>query len=481
MKKYKNQITFCTIFIITMCIFYQFITMHYATDTYNIINRGYKDYAITYSLNDGRPIMCLVSLLAEYMNLPIETYIIGLTIIAIFISCISVLKLKSIFMKYIEKTKNEWIILVIAYVIIFNFTYLENMQFAECAVMAVSVLLNVIVADIIVERQKSYITKSLLLSIISIMMYQGMINWLITITFVISILKEKKINKVVIENVLLSGSYVLLGIILNLIQIKITGNIFNLTQNRIGNIKNIVDNIKYIFKNLYPILEETYQLFPSYMLLIYLAILLIYTNVFLKDKNEKINILGIIVVTIGASFAPYLITLSSFGAARMSFSIGAMLGLIILYIYNVQKETEYKKIIIVILAFYMLLTYLNYINIMTQHKIANKQSQEESQIIGNWIVEYEQESGNEIKKIIFLKDKKCTRYNNNVKNKSALCYRALYAEWSRIGVINYYNNRKFIEVKTDGKYNKYFKNQNWDRLEKEQLIFEDDILYYCRY
>lgn len=481
MKKYKNQITFCVIFIIATAIFYQFITMHYATDTYNIINRGYKEYAIKYSLNDGRPIMCLISLLAEKINLPIEIYIIGLTIIAIFISCISVLKLKNIFMKYIEKNKNEWIILAISYVIIFNFAYLENMQFAECAVMAVSVLLNIIVADIIVEKQKNYIPKSLLLAIISIMMYQGMINWLVTITFVLSILKEKKINKVVIENVLLSGIYVLLGIILNLIQIKITGNIFNLTQARIGNIKNIGNNIKYIFGNLFVILENTYQLFPSYMFLLYLAVLLIYTNIFLKNTSEKVNVLGIIIVSIGATFAPYLITLSAFGAARMSFSIGAMLGLIILYLYNTQKETEYKNIIIGILAFYIILTNINYISIMAQHKIGNKQDKEEAQIIGSWIDEYEQESGNEVKKIIFLKDKKCTRYYNNVKNKSALCYRPLYAEWSRIGVINYYNNRKFIEVKTDGKYDKYFITKNWDRLEKEQLIFEGDILYYCRY
>lgn len=481
MKKYKNQITFCILFIITMCIFYQFITMHYATDTYNIINLGYKEYAIKYSLNDGRPIMCLISLLAEKINLSIEAYIIGLTIIAIFISCISVLKLKNIIMKYTEITKNEWIILGISYVIIFNFTYLENMQFAECAVMAASVLLNIIVAHIIVEKQKNHIPKSLLLAIISIMMYQGMINWLITITFVLSILKEKKINKVVIENVLLSGIYILLGIILNLIQIKITGNIFNLTQNRIGNIKNIGNNIKYILQNIYPILEGTYQLFPRYMLLLYLAILLIYTNILLKDKNQKINVFGIIIISIGATFAPYLITLSAFGAARMSFSIGAMLGLIILYVYNVQKENEYKKIIIVILVFYMLLTYLNYINIMCQHKIGNKQDKEETQIIGNWINEYEQESGNEIKKIIFLKDKKTTRYNNNIKNKSALCYRPLYVEWSRIGIINYYNNRKFLEVKTDSKYDKYFKTKNWDKLEKDQLIFEEDTLYYCRY
>ena len=96
---------------------------HYATDTYNIINKGYEKYAITYSLNDGRPIMCIITLIAQKLNMPIMLYVVSLTGIALIISSISVIKLKNTILKYTEKTdkKTECIILAISYIIIFNF------------------------------------------------------------------------------------------------------------------------------------------------------------------------------------------------------------------------------------------------------------------------------------------------------------------------------------------------------------------------
>ena len=64
MKKLtKNDIEiFITIFLITLVIFIPFLIMHYATDTYNIINIGYKDYAINFSLIDGRLLAFIFSL-----------------------------------------------------------------------------------------------------------------------------------------------------------------------------------------------------------------------------------------------------------------------------------------------------------------------------------------------------------------------------------------------------------------------------------
>ena len=95
----RNVITFITTLIITCIIYAPLLMGHYATDTYNIINKGYEKYAITYSLNDGRPIMCLITLLAQTLNIPIMAYIISLTGIALIVSSISVIKLKNIILK----------------------------------------------------------------------------------------------------------------------------------------------------------------------------------------------------------------------------------------------------------------------------------------------------------------------------------------------------------------------------------------------
>ncbi len=497
----RNLITFIIILIITCIIYAPLLMGHYATDTYNIINKGYEKYAITYSLNDGRPIMCIITLIAQKLNMPIMLYVILLTGIALIISSISVVKLKNIILKYTEKIdkKTEYIILAISYIIIFNFVYLENLQFAESTIMSVSILISIIAAQTIVDKKKNYIIKGLLLSIISVVFYQGTLNWLFTITFVLSLFKEKNINIQVIRNLVLSGIFGGIGCVVDLIQVKITGQIFNLSQTRMGSFENIPGNFRYILKNMYEVLSNTYNLFPKNMIYIYLVILLIYALVFMvKDceKNNQLNILAIIFICIATVFAPNLITLAAFGTGRTAFSVGAMIGLIILYIYCSLKRTEkvkLKEIIFYIITIsYIVISIVNSMIIMYEHKKVNIQDKQECELVGKWIEEYEESQNIEVKNIVFIHNNNSKSYYENIKNHSALCYKALGTEWSRVGAINYYNNRHFNDVLNDIKnygeyidkinyYKNYFFGKIWDKLDKEQLVFEEDTLYYCLY
>jgi len=174
----KDLISFGIIFLLTLLIFCNFLSMHYATDTYNIMNVGYKKYAINWSLNDGRIFMCLIGLFANAINMSIESFVIITLFVALFTSCIAVIILKNIILKY-KYTENrylEGIALTISYFTIFNFMYLENLYFVEAIVMAISLLLYIISADILVERKKYYLIKSILLTILAIFMYQGMVR-----------------------------------------------------------------------------------------------------------------------------------------------------------------------------------------------------------------------------------------------------------------------------------------------------------------
>lgn len=499
----RNLITFIIILIITCIIYAPLLMGHYATDTYNIINKGYEKYAITYSLNDGRPIMCIITLIAQKLNMPIMLYVILLTGIALIISSISVVKLKNIILKYTEKIdkKTEYIILAISYIIIFNFAYLENLQFAESAIMSVSILVSIMAAQTIVEKNKNYIIKGLILSIISVIFYQGTINWLFTITFVLSLFKEKNINKQVIKNLILSGIFGGIGCVTDLIQIKITGQIFNLSQTRMGSFENISSNFEYIFKNMNGVLSNTYNLFPKNILYTYLVILLIYALVFMikgYEKNNQLNILAIIFICIATVFAPNFLTLAAFGTGRTAYSIGAMIGLIILYIYCNLKRTEkvqLKEIIFYIVALsYIIISLGNSMLIMYEHKKVNIQDKQECELIGKWIKEYEETQNVEVKNIAFIYNSNSNSkyYYENVINHSALCYKAVAPEWSRIGAINYYNNRKFNDILNEinnyseyidkiNYYKNYFFDKSWDKLDREQLVFEGETLYYCLY
>ena len=189
----QDLICFIIIFPITLLIFYNFLTMHYAGDTYYIINNGYRSHAIHRSLNDGRLFMCLIELLADRIHLPITAFVIITLLLALVISCITVIFVKNIILKY-KDTENKYLkglVLLISYFTIFNFMYLENMYFVECTVMSASLIFHIISADALVSKGKYFLLKSSIFFILATFMYQGFSGFFLTILFLFTLLKNQ--------------------------------------------------------------------------------------------------------------------------------------------------------------------------------------------------------------------------------------------------------------------------------------------------
>lgn len=54
--------------------------------------------------------------------------------------------------------------------------------------------------------------------------------------------------------------------------------------------------------------------------------------------------------------------------------------------------------------------------------------------------------------------------------------------WCNIDALNYYTGRKLETVQMDEDiYNTYFKDKDWDKLDKEQFVFKGDTVFYCVY
>lgn len=138
--KIKNRkiIIYVLLVLISFIICQNYLKMHYAVDTYAMINMGYKNYATKYFLKDGRVFSFLITFLAGKINLPIEVFVRISTLIGIFVSCLSVMLIRKIMIT--EKLpKNIWqeiIITGIAYCTIFNFMYIEVLHFAEASILA---------------------------------------------------------------------------------------------------------------------------------------------------------------------------------------------------------------------------------------------------------------------------------------------------------------------------------------------------------
>lgn len=485
----KDLLIFIIIFFITCLVFVEFIIGHFSTDTYNIINRGYKEYAIKYSLNDGRPIMSIISLCANFLNMPINVYISLLTVLAIVVSCFSVILLKNIVAQYKKPNKlnQEIVLTLICYITIFNFMFLENMQFAECFVMSVSILIWIIASKVLVSKEKNYIIKTFILMIIGICFYQATISFFVVLVILLTLLSDNKNHTIknLLLNTLLSGLFCIIAVAFNLAQIKIVDYFTGMSQTRMGSINNIIYMVPAIFKSIPSILVNTCSIFPKYLFLIYLFLIVVVYN--LDKKNFKLNldVFTIIVSSILLSFAMNIFTAASFGSARMLYPIGTLVGIIFIIVFlktNNFKEGFLKPILIILLVTYSIITIVNYIYIIHSQKIIENLNKEECEIINEYMIEYENNTGNKLRKIAICYDINPTYYYEEIKNKSSLCIRPLSVEWSDDGSINYFTNRSLEEINMPKEiYLKYFKNKDWEELSEEQFVFIDDIVYYCIY
>lgn len=485
----KNIITFTIIFIITCIVFMPFLTGHYATDTYNIANIGYKEYAIKWSLKDGRVFMAIIALLANMVNLPIEAYTFITLFIALIISNISVIVLKNIVEKH--KKPQNWIqevtLTVISYITIFNFMYLENMYFVESIAMAISILLFMISANSIVEKNKNYIFKSLMLTILGVICYQGTIGMIFAFIILFTILKNKNNVKQIFIDLIKCGVIALISVLINIAIVKIIGNCLNIKQNRLGSVSNIFNNIKRIIVTMPFILQNTCNLFPKNMFLIFLSILtiilVIYHERYLNEKNGILyKYVLIVFMAIVGSCITYVLTLTSFYTGRLRNSIGALIGIIFIFLFvetsifeKEVKEKVLKVVTYIILIFFVVVNIINYEYIMLKHKSMNMFEKKQVQEIEEYVKQYESDTRIDVTKIIKLPPEKVT-YGED---ENDITRNALKTNWAADGVINFYTKRNLETVRLNEGDAKRYK-ESGDRSLEYQCI--DDVLYvkvYC--
>lgn len=494
-KNKTNILEFVIILAITLIIFIPFLTGHYATDTYNITNIGYKNYAINWSLNDGRIIMAIIGLIADKINISIEAYVFVTLFSALIISCISVCVLKKVIEKY-KKPKNIFqniILLGISYVTIFNFMYLEDMYFVESVVMATSVLLYIIAADILVTKNKNYIIKSLTLTILGILCYQGTIGILFAFIILFTILKNKNDIKQIIIDLIKSGVIALAAVLLNIGTVKIIGNLMGMEQTRLGSLSNIFTNIRTIILTLPNILKETCNLFPRNALLVFLGILTVIVILYIMiNKKYKEHIVikyfSIALITILGSYVTYILTLTSFYTGRLRNALGAVVGILFLFIFSetdifeqIEKKNKNKILeimIIITLLSYTIIMVLNSESIMLQHKRVNQLEKIEVNKIEQYIEEYENDTGIKVTKIakIVEEEKLDKAYFENTKNKTSFTHNAIRTSWAADGVINFYTKRNLQTVDKITKQ-KYLKVKDTEL----GYLCIDDTLYIMAY
>lgn len=445
---------FSVILIFSLIIFYGYLKNHFAADTFNIINLGYERYAVEFSLTDGRILMGIITLCANIIKLPITLYITILEILAIITSCIAVMLLRNIISVY-KKTDNkitEILLIIACYYTIFNFTYIENMYFAECFVMALSILIYIWSANKLINSnsKKDYL-KVLIAVFLGLICYQGTISAFLIMTIVLSLIKEKR-N--IIKNIVLAILVVGIGILLNYICIEIIEKIFNTTQTRGFNIWDIFINFCFSILNIPYILINTSKLFPKALYISLILILEIIVCIKLHKKDKEILVEHFLIILFGVFVAiiPSIINLTGYFSARMRFSIGAIIGLLFINLIlktNIHKYKEMvNKILIIFLLVYAIINSANYIYLIKLSNQVNRIDEKYVYEIDNYIDNYEKNNNIKVKNIaVIIKKQEIEKayYKEMNCTGTGIAVSAVRTNWAAQGIINYYSNRNLQE------------------------------------
>lgn len=455
----KNLILFVILIIITNLIFIPWLSGHMATDSYNIWNLGYKEWTKTNSLIDGRFLVAITTLIMDYFNVPINIYILIMLEIAIIVSCVSVLLLFQT-IKNIKAPKGLYsqILLIIAcYYTIFHFMYIENLYFLECGIMALSILLYILSAKTLIEKNRLWIIKSFAFLCISLMCYQGTISMFFLTVLVLAICKDSKL-KVIIIDILQALIIALICIAISQLEIKAVEHICQIRQNRGINFYIIGSNISVIFNNLTRVLENVGYCLPKYAYICILSIteVLLIIKIVMQNKQKPDNknaiavlqTLAIIVVGIGAGFIVSVMNTSAFWSGRIRYSIGALIGFLWIFMWVktdfAQNKNVYNVILAVCLIAYGVMNSINYVCIMVEQNKVNVLDKETTLEVKQQVLDYEKKQNIKIKKVAIIVsygDNTSRAFYPNIKySGSIMMPSAIKTKWSAAGCYNYYSN-----------------------------------------
>lgn len=477
----KDIISFIIIFVIACITLIGFFPMHYATDTYNIINIGYEEYMMNNSLKDGRIVMAILVFIANVFNMPIEIWIPILLVLAVIISCISVIILRNTILSY-KPAKNKWvevIVLLIAYCTIFNFMYLENLYFAECAVMALSVFAYMLSAKNIVKR---HYVRAILLAMLGVVSYQGTIGTIIVMAMLFTFLENmerEKYVKYIILDIIKTIVIMLFVAIAELLLIKGICYFTGMTGDRTQDINSIINNLKYILNNFMRVIINTGGMLNDGSFITLLTIVSVLATILFIMYSEKtvenlVELILIIVVALASSFIASAMSLSGFNSARIRFTIGALIGVLFVLMYCKSKLFEKVEAPEIIFSFlviaYMIINIYTYFSITTQHKITNEFEKIEAERIVTEIEEYENENTIVVDKICTIKKNDNNYKLESSKNSCVLTCIATRCEWGVKGAIQYYEGRKLEQVDSN-----YIDKKEFDLSEKQYACIGDTL------
>lgn len=460
-------------------IFYRVV---YSSDAYTIKSLGLEFYN-KYAFGNMRPIQYLITKGFMYLfgnDIKYETiYIIYLTI-SIVLLAISMYLVYTYIIRIIgnndkikELSKLKKVLIFICVLIIFFNRYLsDNLVYLENFTMILALFLAVLASIIYSKNIKFKNIIVLILLIISEFSYQTMITAFVVLSFLFYALKNNKridIKYIVKITVLFIIPLLLLYCFS---KIEFEGMEVNTRYAKSDEYLNLIIGL-------------VVQIFTYIMeyVLYYFLFSIIFNFIHLEKENNytTYNLFLIIIFSVSYSYSFGIINSGTI-SNRMAWCIGALAGIVCLYIivFRNDVESKSKKYIsgIIVICVIEFIIYFMLYGIYARY---NNTIKNNAEYVTNYIDEYNKNHEEKIEKIALYKDEKITE-----------------SQWFSVvvylvpGIYNvednfylhlkiYSNDNIGYEDPDDTIKDKYFKGKDFYEFSDEQFIVENNTLHFCKY
>lgn len=491
-NKSNNIKIFITIVAIVAILLSNFLKMHYAQDTYCVIQSGFREYAETF-MYSGRPISSISMLIAEFFKISPKMYVCGMSYIAVFALSLSIYILANTLIKLLgcnSDNKKCIFIYMLAFITIFNFCTIDLLVFAESGVLTLGILFSVIAGCLFATNIKHRYIYSLICGLIGVLCHQAVFNIYVPIALIMVVQKNKesivKTLKSSFGALFIYGIDIIIGTLIT----KVLNAIINIAA-RPTKLQTIGTIIKTYKKYLSMLVLKTLDVGPKYWYVVVISIISIIFLIYIfKYKERKIFIFYYVAILASTMLLPILPLVvveenSQYLELRMSMCFGASIGLMLIYIVlmldiNINKIlSRLIKIIIVL----MLVFNCQYIVQASGEMVAtNLLDRNIADSILEKIKEYEIENNTTIKYIGIDYDTSLEFYYHGSSIYRCINLKSLATDWAVVPIINLYGNRNLIRTQIpEDVHKQYFEGKDWHAYNEEQIICIDDTVYICIY
>lgn len=486
-KKNKiNIFIFLGMLIFAFIVCSNFLKEHYTNDSYYISAYGY-DYYVRHFLLSNRMFSALFLLIFKWLDIPFYKEITIMAVILTFIMVLAWFILYKFVIKLMKKEKSiiyNILIGLASFLVVFNMCTAEGLLYVEVGTMPFGILFAILGACILATDRKFKYVISLILVTMSGLFYQATSAMFVLLALVLIAIKHKGNIKAIIKDTIFIAVIYGIAMIVNFIGVKIWAKILG-DEFR----KSIVAILATILKFGETILIDNVGIGPKYF---YLALIAILTVIFIigiilrkKDYFMILEYVTLIILSIIIPIIPILATpATQYIEPRMAMCFGSIIGILIIFLLAVVEIDRNKYLLIAVATITIFNFIINSVFLITASSATLVTNRLDHFIVKDIIQEiekYETTSGKTIKNVGVAFDKKYTMYYEG--EPALRCYnvRSMGTSWAVKEIISTFTGRTFKNTNVPQDVKEKFLQNDWDRYNKEQLVFEEENLYICIY